>query len=102
MSNGEHDRINSLLFPISAFKTRQIGEATRFIEQLETNVCFYLKEERINSVPDRLFKIIFVGNSSVGKTSFLRRFCEDRFFPGTAATVGKFKKHYYYFCSNST
>ncbi|NXG83660.1 RAB44 protein, partial [Stercorarius parasiticus] len=42
----------------------------------------------INSVPDRLFKIIFVGNSSVGKTSFLRRFCEDRFFPGTAATVG--------------
>ncbi|XP_009472347.1 PREDICTED: EF-hand calcium-binding domain-containing protein 4B [Nipponia nippon] len=45
-------------------------------------------EERINSVPDRLFKIIFVGNASVGKTSFLRRFCEDRFFPGTAATVG--------------
>ncbi|XP_075347883.1 EF-hand calcium-binding domain-containing protein 4B [Mycteria americana] len=45
-------------------------------------------EERINSVPDRLFKIIFVGNSSVGKTSFLRRFCEGRFFPGTAATVG--------------
>ncbi|XP_013811710.1 EF-hand calcium-binding domain-containing protein 4B [Apteryx mantelli] len=45
-------------------------------------------EERINSVPDHLFKIIFVGNSSVGKTSFLRRFCEDRFFPDTAATVG--------------
>ncbi|XP_054043270.1 EF-hand calcium-binding domain-containing protein 4B isoform X3 [Rissa tridactyla] len=45
-------------------------------------------EERINSVPDHLFKIVFVGNSSVGKTSFLRRFCEDRFFPGTAATVG--------------
>ncbi|XP_040430234.1 EF-hand calcium-binding domain-containing protein 4B isoform X2 [Cygnus olor] len=45
-------------------------------------------EEGIKSVPDRLFKIIFVGNSSVGKTSFLRRFCEDRFFPGTAATVG--------------
>ncbi|XP_062427061.1 EF-hand calcium-binding domain-containing protein 4B [Rhea pennata] len=45
-------------------------------------------EERINSVPDYLFKIIFVGNSSVGKTSFLRRFCEDRFFPGTSATVG--------------
>ncbi|NWH63154.1 RAB3B protein, partial [Geococcyx californianus] len=42
----------------------------------------------INSVPDHLFKIIFVGNSSVGKTSFLRRFCEDHFSPGTAATVG--------------
>ncbi|XP_059672718.1 EF-hand calcium-binding domain-containing protein 4B [Gavia stellata] len=74
--------------PNLAFKIRQIGEATGFIEQLETNVCSYLKEERINSVPERLFKIVFVGNSSVGKTSFLRRFCEDRFFPGTAATVG--------------
>ncbi|NXA38229.1 RAB44 protein, partial [Eudromia elegans] len=42
----------------------------------------------INCVPDHLFKVILVGNSSVGKTSFLRRFCEDRFFPGTAATVG--------------
>lgn len=73
------------------------------MEWLKTNVCSYLKEERISSVPDRLFKIIFVGNSSVGKTSFLRRFCEDRFFPDTAATVGKYKKHdhYDYFCSNS-
>ncbi|NXO00015.1 RAB44 protein, partial [Rhinopomastus cyanomelas] len=42
----------------------------------------------LTSVPDHLFKIICVGNSSVGKTSFLRRLCEDRFFPDTAATVG--------------
>ncbi|XP_064374468.1 LOW QUALITY PROTEIN: EF-hand calcium-binding domain-containing protein 4B [Dromaius novaehollandiae] len=89
ISNGEHDGIKSFVFPTSAFKTRQIGKATEFrVEQLETNVYSYLKEERINSVPDHLFKIIFVGNSSVGKTSFLRRFCEDRFFPGTPATVG--------------
>lgn len=46
------------------------------------------KEEGALSTPDRLFKIVFVGNSSVGKTSFLRRFCEDRFSPGMAATVG--------------
>lgn len=74
------------------------------MEWLETNVCSFLKEERISSVPDRLFKIIFVGNSSVGKTSFLRRFCEDRFFPDTAATIGKCKKHDYcdYSSSNST
>ncbi|KAG6926370.1 RAB3A, member RAS oncogene family, partial [Chelydra serpentina] len=45
-------------------------------------------EERIYSTPDRLFKIVFVGNSSVGKTSFLRRFCEDHFSPDTSATVG--------------
>lgn len=46
------------------------------------------KEESSPSAPDRLFKIVFVGNSAVGKTSFLRRFCEDRFSPGMAATVG--------------
>lgn len=46
------------------------------------------KEERIPSTPDRLFKIVFVGDSAVGKTSFLRRLCEARFSPGMAATVG--------------
>ncbi|XP_056425481.1 EF-hand calcium-binding domain-containing protein 4B isoform X2 [Hyla sarda] len=45
-------------------------------------------EEHIYYPPDRLFKIVLVGNSSVGKTSFLRRFCEDSFYPGTSATVG--------------
>ncbi|XP_029379364.1 ras and EF-hand domain-containing protein homolog isoform X2 [Echeneis naucrates] len=38
--------------------------------------------------PDRLFKIVLVGNSSVGKTSILKRFCDDCFHPGTSATVG--------------
>nr|XP_035937990.1 EF-hand calcium-binding domain-containing protein 4B isoform X2 [Halichoerus grypus] len=46
------------------------------------------KEEAPPSSPDRLFKIVLVGNSAVGKTSFLRRFCEERFAPGLAATVG--------------
>ncbi|XP_062403974.1 EF-hand calcium-binding domain-containing protein 4B [Sardina pilchardus] len=40
------------------------------------------------AAPDRLFKIVLVGNSSVGKTSLLRRFCNDSFHPGTSATVG--------------
>ncbi|XP_055250403.1 EF-hand calcium-binding domain-containing protein 4B isoform X1 [Moschus berezovskii] len=46
------------------------------------------EEEGSPSTPDRLFKIVFVGNSSVGKTSFLGRFCDGRFSPGSAATVG--------------
>lgn len=46
------------------------------------------KEERVSSTPDRVFKIVFVGDSAVGKTSFLRRLCEARFSPGMAATVG--------------
>lgn len=50
--------------------------------------ALYKQEESCPSTPDRLFKIVFVGNSAVGKTSFLRRFCEERFSPGMAATVG--------------
>ncbi|XP_072551155.1 EF-hand calcium-binding domain-containing protein 4B [Salminus brasiliensis] len=45
-------------------------------------------EEGVSPGPDRLFKIVLVGNSSVGKTSLLRRFCDDCFYPGTSATVG--------------
>lgn len=41
-----------------------------------------------SSGPDRLFKVVLVGNSSVGKTSLLRRFCDDCFHSGTCATVG--------------
>ncbi|XP_026143009.1 ras and EF-hand domain-containing protein homolog isoform X2 [Carassius auratus] len=44
--------------------------------------------EEACSGPDRLFKIILVGNSSVGKTSLLRRFCDNCFHSGTCATVG--------------
>uniref|UniRef100_G3VSC9 Calcium release activated channel regulator 2A n=1 Tax=Sarcophilus harrisii TaxID=9305 RepID=G3VSC9_SARHA len=47
-----------------------------------------IHENSSSNSPDRLFKIIFVGNSSVGKSSFMRRFCEDRFCPSTSATVG--------------
>ncbi|XP_037551607.1 ras and EF-hand domain-containing protein homolog [Nematolebias whitei] len=45
-------------------------------------------KERELFAPDRLFKVVLVGNSSVGKTSLLRSFCEGRFHPSTTATVG--------------
>ncbi|XP_076841951.1 EF-hand calcium-binding domain-containing protein 4B isoform X2 [Brachyhypopomus gauderio] len=45
-------------------------------------------EEGTCAGPDRLFKVVLVGNSCVGKTSLLRRFCDGCFYPGTSATVG--------------
>uniref|UniRef100_A0A914YLZ6 Uncharacterized protein n=1 Tax=Panagrolaimus superbus TaxID=310955 RepID=A0A914YLZ6_9BILA len=38
--------------------------------------------------PDRIFKIVFVGDSAVGKTCFLHRFCHNRFKPLFNATIG--------------
>lgn len=37
---------------------------------------------------DYLFKIVLVGNSSVGKSSLLRRFADDSFQESYLATIG--------------
>uniref|UniRef100_A0A8C9ZDF8 Calcium release activated channel regulator 2A n=1 Tax=Sander lucioperca TaxID=283035 RepID=A0A8C9ZDF8_SANLU len=47
-----------------------------------------IHEEGGPTPPDRFFKIVLVGNSSVGKTSLLKRFCDDCFHSDTSATVG--------------
>ncbi|NXW00133.1 RAB44 protein, partial [Fregetta grallaria] len=38
--------------------------------------------------PDHIFKVVFVGNSGVGKSSFIHRFCYDRFLAELNATIG--------------
>jgi hypothetical protein len=35
-----------------------------------------------------LFKVVLIGNASVGKTCLVRRFCQDIFPAGQAATIG--------------
>ncbi|KAF7693914.1 EF-hand calcium-binding domain-containing protein 4B isoform X1 [Silurus meridionalis] len=40
------------------------------------------------STSHRLYKVILVGNSSVGKTALLHRFCDGHFNANTTATVG--------------
>ncbi|RVE56740.1 hypothetical protein OJAV_G00223930 [Oryzias javanicus] len=47
-----------------------------------------MTKERTLFAPDRLFKVVLVGNSCVGKTSLLRSFCEGRFHPSSTTTVG--------------
>ncbi|KAI6181120.1 hypothetical protein M3Y98_00794800 [Aphelenchoides besseyi] len=37
---------------------------------------------------DRIYKVVFVGDSAVGKTCFLHRFCHSRFKPLFNATIG--------------
>ncbi|MFH4976474.1 hypothetical protein AB6A40_003183 [Gnathostoma spinigerum] len=45
-------------------------------------------EPHSDDSPDRIFKVVFVGDSAVGKTCFLHRFCHDRFKPLFNATIG--------------
>lgn len=37
---------------------------------------------------DYLFKVVIIGNSSVGKSSILRRFADDSFQESYLATIG--------------
>ena len=37
---------------------------------------------------DYMYKILMVGNSGVGKTAFVSRYCDDAFNPTFISTVG--------------
>ena len=37
---------------------------------------------------DYMFKVLLIGNSAVGKTSFLFRYCDDTFTSSFVSTVG--------------
>ncbi|XP_032895062.1 EF-hand calcium-binding domain-containing protein 4A-like [Amblyraja radiata] len=69
LSSGEEDEV-----PLSP-RGQPIGTET-------------MESEPVSSSPDRMFKVVFIGNSGVGKSSFIHRFCYDRFIPETSATIG--------------
>lgn len=39
--------------------------------------------------PERLFKVVIVGDSAVGKSSLINRFCQGQFVPSFNATIGR-------------
>ncbi|KFQ36884.1 Ras-related protein Rab-44, partial [Merops nubicus] len=41
-----------------------------------------------SSCPEHLFRVVFVGSSGVGKSSFIHRFCSGRFWAQLSATIG--------------
>lgn len=53
-------------------------------------------KQEIYENPDYIYKIIFVGNTNVGKTSFLQRVYEGSFNKDVSATVGKAQWVLYY------
>lgn len=48
----------------------------------------YGQKESTDQNFDYMFKVLIIGNSSVGKTSFLFRYADDSFTPAFVSTVG--------------
>lgn len=49
--------------------------------------------QKTSASPQRVFKVVFLGSSGVGKTSFIHRFCTGQLQRKTSATVGKLCFH---------
>ncbi|GFN86773.1 ras and EF-hand domain-containing protein-like [Plakobranchus ocellatus] len=47
-----------------------------------------LQDEGVPAKPQRIFKVVFVGDSGVGKSTFLHQFCHNEFRGNFAATIG--------------
>ncbi len=41
-------------------------------------------------VPERMFKVIFAGDSAVGKTSWIVKYCKGTFVSTTSSTLGNY------------
>ncbi|KFD54284.1 hypothetical protein M514_04826, partial [Trichuris suis] len=67
------------------FKSPFIGGATR---QHRMAQMYQQRDGGSDLNFDYMFKILIIGNSSVGKTSFLFRYCDDSFTSAFVSTVG--------------
>jgi len=63
-------------------------QATKNEIDIEKDVSNDSKKLVDNSVPQRTFKVILAGDSSVGKSTFIERACNDRFSPNLSSTIG--------------
>lgn len=65
--------------------------------EIEARVRILFLRSTMGSRYDVLFKLLLIGDSSVGKTSILVRFTEDNFNPTFTSTIGKERSLFYNF-----
>ncbi|CAF0868153.1 unnamed protein product [Rotaria sordida] len=87
MNDGENS-IESTRNPKRRSRARELGARGQPVGANSVFQHSELMNVAPNAVPDRMFKIAFIGDSGVGKTSFIQRFCTDNFKDTFAATIG--------------
>ncbi|XP_066559028.1 EF-hand calcium-binding domain-containing protein 4A [Amia ocellicauda] len=69
-------------------KLRQEGAGTEQEEDVGVKGSPRGQPEGTKGAPQRVFKVVFLGSSGVGKSSIIQRYCSSSFNPHTSATVG--------------
>lgn len=41
------------------------------------------------------YKVLVLGDSNVGKTCIVHRYCDERYYDTYISTIGKFSNHFY-------
>ena len=81
---------------ITVFVLYLTNRSTNFSNESENSIDKTSKEFQIFGTqtkvvaknPDRMFKVIFIGDSSVGKSSIVSRFCDESYDSNRTATLG--------------
>ncbi|CEF60495.1 Small GTPase superfamily and Ran GTPase family and Small GTPase superfamily, Rho type and Small GTPase superfamily, Rab type and Small GTP-binding protein domain and Small GTPase superfamily, Ras type and Small GTPase superfamily, ARF type and P-loop containing nucleoside triphosphate hydrolase domain-containing protein [Strongyloides ratti] len=60
----------------------------RVINEKKNDILHEDENEYKSSTSERVFKVVFVGDSAVGKTCFLQRYCYNQFRQAFNATIG--------------
>lgn len=59
------------------------------VDNYSMSYCPPVKPKPVHCMPERLYKIVFAGDASVGKSTFILRLCTDSFIPDCMTTIGK-------------
>jgi len=74
---------NKARTPSPTTSSNNLENASASISSIHSNI-----QTSLNILPPRTFKVIVLGNSSVGKTCLTYRFCQRNFLIQTEATIG--------------
>lgn len=77
-----------IVFPKLYFPSLSLTYAWNFLLNLQQDSEAGVSAISEPSTPERVFKVVFVGDSGVGKSSFIHRFCHGAWKPSFTATIG--------------
>ncbi|TGZ67035.1 hypothetical protein CRM22_005015 [Opisthorchis felineus] len=84
----EHDFFAQRHGRLTPESTHSRSESLHSYDQRHSSMNTVVDAPTTPKPPERIFKIILIGDTGVGKSSFMHQFCDHVFYPRLSATVG--------------